>query len=149
MKQRYIFRIEMRQNNKKPRKKENFMKKLFLLFSLATLFVSCTRMNEDEGDMANPPINDNAVLPEESVLPTPLPNAETPTLAEPEISADKAKEIALARAGLRESEVTLEKVRLDFDDGVWKYEVEFKKGNIEYDVEVNAKDGKILSFEKD
>ncbi len=60
-----------------------------------------------------------------------------------------AKEIALKKAGLNASQVVFEKAQLDRDDGIWQYEIEFRQNNIEYDVDVKADDGKILSFEKD
>ena len=65
------------------------------------------------------------------------------------IGIDEAKEIALEKAGLKADEVIFDRVELDKDNGVWKYEVEFKKGLIEYDAEIKAIDGTVLSFEKD
>ncbi|MDO4380096.1 MAG: PepSY domain-containing protein [Clostridia bacterium] len=65
------------------------------------------------------------------------------------ISASDAKAIVLSHAGLGESEVTFKKFKLDEDDGIYKYEVEFKKGFIEYEYEINARDGSIIDFEKE
>lgn len=65
------------------------------------------------------------------------------------IGEEKAKEMALSKAGIGADGVTFERVDLDLDDGVWRYEVEFRKDNVEYDVEVKADDGAILEFEKD
>lgn len=65
------------------------------------------------------------------------------------ISIGKAKAIALSHAGLLESEVTFKKVKLDRDDGVFEYEVEFQKGIFEYEYSINAKDGSIIDFEKE
>ncbi len=67
----------------------------------------------------------------------------------PLIGENKAKEIALERAGLTAEEVIFDRVELDRDDGVLKYELEFRKGSTEYDVEIRADDGTVLSFEKD
>ena len=63
------------------------------------------------------------------------------------ISVDKAKKIALSHAGLSENEVRFEKVKLDKDDGIYEYEVEFNAGSREYDYSINAKTGKIIDFE--
>ena len=60
-----------------------------------------------------------------------------------------AKKIALTKAGLAESEVILERVELDKENGVWVYEVEFAKGYTEYDVYVDATDGTILKYKTD
>lgn len=67
----------------------------------------------------------------------------------PLIGENKAKEIALERAGLTAEEVIFDRVELDRDDGVLKYELEFRKGSAEYDVEIRADDGTVLSFERD
>jgi len=72
----------------------------------------------------------------------------TPSSAEL-ISAEKAKSLALEHAGLKSSEIVFEKTELDEDDGIWEYDVEFRKGNIEYEYEIDAKSGKILKAEKD
>lgn len=59
------------------------------------------------------------------------------------ISADRAKQIALSHAGISGASFT--KVELDTDDGVRVYEIEFKVGNVEYDYDIDATSGAILS----
>ena len=67
-----------------------------------------------------------------------------PTQAEVSgISADRAKQIALSHAGVSGASFT--KVKLDTDDGVRVYEIEFKVGNVEYEYEINASSGAIIS----
>ena len=66
-----------------------------------------------------------------------------------DIGAEKAKEIALKHAGLKESEVTRLRAERDRDDGRIKYDVEFQQGRMEYDYEIHAETGKILKAEKD
>lgn len=61
------------------------------------------------------------------------------------ISADRAKEIALADAGLKEGNAVFLKVKLERDDGRYQYDVEFYSGTTEYDYEIDAITGKILS----
>jgi uncharacterized membrane protein YkoI len=63
------------------------------------------------------------------------------------IGAEKAKEIALADAGLKSTEVKFARAKLEFDDGIYEYDIEFYKGSTEYDYSVDALTGKIL--EKD
>ena len=66
------------------------------------------------------------------------------------ISKDRAKEIALDHAGYEESEVRFIKAKLDFDDGRYEYEIEFRAdGNLEYDYSINAENGKIVEFDRD
>ncbi len=59
------------------------------------------------------------------------------------ISVDRAKQIALSHAGVSGASFT--KVELDTDDGVRVYEIEFKVGNVEYDYDIDATSGAILS----
>lgn len=65
------------------------------------------------------------------------------------ITAAKAKQIALKHAGFTESEVSQLKCKKDTDDGITVYEVEFKKGSVEYEYEINANTGKIISWDSD
>ena len=65
------------------------------------------------------------------------------------ITKAKVKEIALAHAGVSASKATFVEVKLDKEDGVQVYEVEFYSGSTEYDYEIHAKTGEILSFDKD
>lgn len=62
-----------------------------------------------------------------------------------DVGKDKAADIALADAKLSESDVTRLKVSKDTDDGKSIYEVEFTNGNTEYDYEILASNGEILS----
>lgn len=65
------------------------------------------------------------------------------------ISAEKAQSIALAHAGLQANQVTGLRAKYEIDDGVPLYEVEFRSGRWEYDYEIHAKTGAVLSFDKD
>ena len=75
--------------------------------------------------------------PPADVSPEPTPDANG-------LTEEQATEIALADAGLSADQVTRLKVEKDRDDGVWEYEIEFKKDGMEYDYEIRISDGKIL-----
>ena len=62
-----------------------------------------------------------------------------------DIGKDKAAEIALTDAGFSEAEVTRLRVSQDRDDGQNIYEVKFTCGTTEYEYEILASDGDILS----
>lgn len=66
-----------------------------------------------------------------------------------DIGVGRAKEIALAHAKLREKDVRFTKTKMDREDGGKVYEVEFYYGNEEYDYDIHAVSGEILSFDKD
>ena len=65
------------------------------------------------------------------------------------ISLDKAKEIALAHAGLSADQVTFVQANMDFDDGIQKYDIEFYCNGKEYDYEINASNGQIIQYDYD
>ena len=65
------------------------------------------------------------------------------------ISADKAKKIALGDAKLAEKDVTFVKVELEFENNRLVYDVEFYSGNVEYDYDIDAVSGAIVSSDRD
>lgn len=68
---------------------------------------------------------------------------------ETSITVEEAKEIALKHANLTSSQVSFVKSEFDFDDGVKKYDIEFYYNNREYNYEIDANTGSILSYEQD
>lgn len=65
------------------------------------------------------------------------------------ISAAQAESTALQHAGLTADQVTERKVELDEDDGVSYYKVEFRRGELEYEYEIDAVTGAIRAVETD
>lgn len=66
-----------------------------------------------------------------------------------DIGESQAKAVALAQAGLTESEVSGLRANYELDDGVPQYDVSFRQGFADYDVEVHAVTGAVLSYEVD
>lgn len=66
-----------------------------------------------------------------------------------EITEQQALDIALTQAGLAEEDIQYQYVKLDWDDKRWVYDVEFISAGIEYDFEILAADGQILSMDYD
>ena len=85
---------------------------------------------------------ENYEIPTQPAAPTQAQSA-APTQVASVISVDKAKQIALSHAGV--SGASFKKVKLDTDDGVRVYEIEFKVGNVEYDYDIDASSGAIIS----
>ena len=73
----------------------------------------------------------------------------TPSGTSGGISADKAKSIALADAGVSESSALGLRVKQDWDDGMAIYEVEFRCNGAEYEYDIRSADGTILKSERD
>ncbi len=65
------------------------------------------------------------------------------------ITKDEAKQVALKHAGFDETQVKFLRAEYDYDNGRETYEVEFTKDKYEYDYEIDAVSGEILSFDKD
>src|SRR5699024_9823967 len=63
------------------------------------------------------------------------------------IGLEKAKELALSQLGLSADEATFVEREYELDDGV--YEMEIHVGNAEYEVEVDARTGKITEADYD
>lgn len=66
-----------------------------------------------------------------------------------EITEEEAKKIALEQAKVGEGDVTAIQVKKEIDDGISLYNVEFYVGTKEYDYEISAADGSILSADYD
>ena len=66
-----------------------------------------------------------------------------------DIGAEKAKSIALEHAGISAADADYLYAQLDRDDGLRIYDVEFFSGSREYDYEIDAATGTILSFDYD
>lgn len=75
--------------------------------------------------------------------------ADTKPAETKKIDPSKAKSIALAHAGLTEAQVKGLRAEYDRDDGRPEYDVEFRVGNMEYEYEIHAETGKILSWDKE
>lgn len=106
----------------------------------------------------------NATAPAVPASPTPSTNPVTPTTpvapatpatsgngANPAagITLDQAKEIALNHAGQAASAVYFTKVKLDHDDGMQIYDIEFVAGGVEYEFEINASTGQVWDYDVD
>lgn len=71
-----------------------------------------------------------------------------------DVSADKAKEVALAKAGVAAEDVLNLRVVVDYDDGLKFYDVSFlvpqaDGSYLEYEVEVGAANGKVYDYDVD
>ena len=65
------------------------------------------------------------------------------------LTKEEAQAIALKHAGFTEDQVSHLRAEYDMDDRTAEYDVEFREGRWEYEYEIHAETGAILSFEKD
>lgn len=91
----------------------------------------------------------NATSDDDSVSLTKKVAATSTSTSSTDIGAEKAKEIALQHAGVSASNAVFVKAEREYDDGRLTYDVDFYAGNKEYDYEILASDGTILSYDAD
>ena len=65
------------------------------------------------------------------------------------IDLEKAKSIVLADISLKSSDVIFKKTKLDKDDDIYVYEIEFDYNNLSYEYEINAYSGAITDKDID
>ena len=78
----------------------------------------------------------------QELSPKPAANAESGYIGE-----SKAKQIALAHAGVSEGSIREFECELDREDGIMVYEIDFECGNYEYEYEINAATGEIVKYD--
>lgn len=66
-----------------------------------------------------------------------------------DIGVEKAKAVAVGHAGFQVSEVQFSKAKLEKEDGMMVYEIEFYIGGMEYEYEIHAATGEILKFDSE
>lgn len=82
---------------------------------------------------------------EEALVPAPAINPE----AAGELTQEQARQIALDYLGITLEDAQRLRIQYEMDDGIPQYDVEFYQGDWEYEFEIHAETGKILSFDKD
>ena len=65
------------------------------------------------------------------------------------LTADQAKQIALQHAGVAEADASRMEIGFDYEHGRAVYEIEWKVGWTEYNYEIDANTGDVLSYERD
>lgn len=75
--------------------------------------------------------------------------AAAPAVSQATITKEEAEAIALAHAGFTADQVTRLRTEYEIDDGVPRYEVQFRQDRWEYDYEIDANTGAILSYDRD
>lgn len=66
-----------------------------------------------------------------------------------QITREQAQTIALEHAGFTADQVSGLRTEYEIDDGIARYEVQFRQGRWEYDYEINTGTGAILSYDRD
>lgn len=97
-------------------------------------------------DSNNEPATENKVSDEPSTKNQQ--NNNSGNKKETKISKSEAKSIALKDAGLKEANISRYEIELDYERNNYHYDISFISNNKEYDYEIDADTGKIISVEK-
>lgn len=120
---------------------------LILIFIIALTFVGCGA--ESPKDMISDvtsSINSAADRAESSLVGS---ENKIGTESGDTISKEKAKEIAFKHAEVNEADAYDIEIHLDRDEGILHYDIDFDTKTAEYDYDINAETGKILSSSKE
>lgn len=115
----------------------------------AVVITGCSNQASGETTQSSPaPTTKTADTGKSTTMPSSgSPSSEALPPEESDIGSDTAKAIALKDAGLTENDVEFIKANLDYDDGKKVYDVEFYAENKEYDYEIDASSGDIISHD--
>lgn len=94
------------------------------------------------------PIAATEPAPTQAVIPT-EPAAPAVTEAAKQLTVEEAKAIALKHAGFTADQVRFLRAEYEIDDRIPHYDIEFDQGRWEYEYEISAETGDILSYERD
>lgn len=122
-----------------------------LLLAAMLLLTGCTATFDANADVpaANAPMDSFQSVSAASQDPFPQPAPEpAPEQTEP-LTKEQAQAAALTHAGLSADQVTRLEVEYEIDDGIPRYEVQFRYDGWEYDYKIHAETGAILSFDRD
>lgn len=140
---------------------------VFLGLAMLLTATGCTAANAMEKRMAAQPDtvvdapkdlspSTEDVAPEPTPAATPAETGSAPVETKPDsaeipktLTKEQAQQIALDYLGFTADQVTRMHTEYEIDDGIPEYDVQFFRGDWEYEFEIHAETGKILSFDKD
>lgn len=108
---------------------------------IAALFLFTGTACASKAPVQQPQAPGTAAVPE-----TPdAPGIQAPSDTGGQISSEDARNAALSDAGIAASEATFTKEKLDYEDGIAVYDLEFYTSTEEYEYEINAATGAVYS----
>ena len=135
---------------------------VLMIFALLLTMVGCSAANAVQMlDAAEDKVEAKLDAAEEKLkaaVPAPLPVETRPTpvenipaVTEPagKLTREQAEKIALDYLGFTADQVIRLHSEYEMDDGIPQFDVEFHQGDWEYEFEIHAENGRILSYDKD
>ena len=123
---------------------------ILLIFAMLLMMSGCTVANaarklDAAEEVVEAKLDAAEEKLEEALVPTPTTNPEVAG----ELTQEQARQIALDYLGITPEDAQRLRIQYEIDDGIPQYDVEFYQGDWEYEFEIHAETGKILSFDKD
>lgn len=81
--------------------------------------------------------------------PAPVQTEPAANVGPQKLTKEQAEKVALDYLGLTAAQVSRLRTEYEFDDGIPQYDVELHHGDWEYEFEIHAENGRILSYDKD
>lgn len=100
--------------------------------------------NESQSGSSQPESTQSGAVQPDNTQPDSFPSGTNETDSQ-YIGREAAQQTALTHAGFDADSVYMAHVHLEYDDDCWQYDVKFYKDNIEYDYDIDAITGTILS----
>jgi uncharacterized membrane protein YkoI len=139
---------------------------VLMIFALLLTMVGCSAANavqmldaaedkvEAKLDAAEKKLEESlreAAAPAVPVETRPAPVETIPAVTEPagKLTREQAEKIAFDYLGFTADQVTRLHSEYEIDDGIPQFDVEFHQGDWEYEFEIHAENGRILSYDKD
>ena len=106
------------------------------------------KLEESFREAAIPAPSSVPAVPEET-RPAPMETIPAVTKSAGKLTREQAEKIALDYLGLTADQVTRLHSEYEIDDGIPQFDVEFHQGDWEYEFEIHAENGRILSYDKE
>ena len=96
-----------------------------------------------------PPVPEPTAAPTVPAVESSIPAAPVEKLPADALTREQAEKIALGYLGFTADQVTRLRTEYEIDDGLPQFDIEFIQGDWEYEFEIHAENGQILSYDKD
>lgn len=122
---------------------------VLLIVILLLAMAGCSAANTRQSLDAAEDIAESRLDAVEEKLESSLRKAVSPAPPVPMLTEEQALQIALDDLGITADQITRLYTEYETDDGVPRFDIEFHRGDWEYEYEINAGNGQIISYDKD
>ena len=118
---------------------------LLLAFGIAVTAVGCASANA----LQTPAAPNPDAVSADSAANVPVPTQPAAPETAPMLTREQAEKIALEYLGFAPDQVSRLRSEFEIDDGLARYDIQFFQGDWEYEFEISAEDGRLLSYDRE